>query len=114
LITSEELAVSPVHAFKVQALRYTTAEVPPVASMVLTIEMEHVTVSGAPPGPAARLLHWENETVAADAAVVFDSNTAALKPAESRIAAKTTANRRKRRRRGCSWTEVFMVNTPSS
>src|SRR5829696_9024777 len=62
LMTSLELEMSPVHPFRVHVRRYTTAEVPPVASMVLTIETEQVTESAAPPGgPDSWPLHCEKE-----------------------------------------------------
>jgi hypothetical protein len=96
LMTLEGLAVSPVHAFKVQVLTSTTVEVPPLALMVLTMEIEHVTESGAPPGPAPRLLHWENETVDADA--VPASSIAVLNPAAKTVEAKTAARSRNLRR----------------
>ena len=49
--------------------------------MLLTIVTEHVTESAAPLRPAFRLLHWENETVAAEAGFALDCSTTALTPA---------------------------------
>jgi len=100
LITSEGFTKSPVHAFSVQFRWKTTCEVPPFASIVLTIETEQVTVSGAPPGPAPRLLHCENDTVAAEAGLVFDWSAIALRPTARAISEKTEMSSRSRRRAG--------------
>jgi len=100
LMTSDGFTMSPVHAFKVQFRWKTTCEVPPLASIVLTIETEQVTVRGAPPGPAARLLHCENDTVAAEAGFVFDCNATAVRPSARATSENMAMNSRSRRRGG--------------
>ncbi len=112
LMTSDGLAVSPVQAFSVHDLRMTTDEVPPLASMVLTIETEHVTVNGAPAGPASLLLHWENETVAADAGSGRATRSTAPSAAIESVTAATNANVRRAQRatRGSEWNERASSN----
>jgi hypothetical protein len=94
LMTSVELTVSPVHPSRVQVRRYTTAEPPPLASMLLTIETEQLTERGAPSGPAACPLHCENDTVDADAGDSVACTRAAPSPSAASAATPTNARTR--------------------
>src|SRR5688572_11952346 len=58
-----------------QVLVNVTVELFPLGLMLLMILTSHVTLSGAPPGPAFRLLHWLNETVAAAAGSGFEASS---------------------------------------
>lgn len=73
--TSDEFTVSPVHGFRVQFLVKVTVELLPFAVILLTMLTLQVTVRGAPPGPALRLLHWLNETVVADTDSGFEMSS---------------------------------------
>lgn len=99
MITSVELVESPVQPFNVHARVYATDDVPPFASMVLMIETVQFTESAAPPGgPDSWPLHWENETVAAEAGDVPASSASALRPKAATTAAQSAANSRRVRR----------------
>ena len=63
-----------------------------LAVSVLTIVTEHVTV-WPPPPPTP--LHWSNDTFAADAGLVLDCSSVALRPAHTRMAAKTPPRSRR-------------------
>ena len=103
LITSDELVVSPVHPSRVQLRRTTTDEPLPDGLMVLTIEIEQFTESGAPSGPAPCALHCENDTVEADAGDSAACRATTLSPAAASAAtpsrARSRAGRRANRRR---------------